>query len=86
MATKRTRTAPITDWRKQARDFLTSELNQLVGMTVVSVILEPDPDGSGEDFPVLVLRKQGSKTDSFAIVQRDAEGNGPGHLRIVVTA
>lgn len=80
------RTPPVVDWRKQARDFLLGELNQLVGMTVTAVILEPDPDGGGDDYPVLVLKSEGSKTESFAIVQRDAEGNGPGYLRVVVSA
>lgn len=81
------RTAPpVTDWRKQARDFLMGELNQLVGKTVVAVILEPDPDGGREDYPVLVLKGAAGKHETFAIVQSDAEGNGPGYLRIVEKA
>ena len=59
--------------------YLDEQLSALVGCKIVGVQIEyNDGDGLGEAWPVLVLERHG-RTWAL-VVQRDPEGNGPGHL------
>ena len=65
-------------WMEKQRAFLHRELSPLLGAKVVKVALSI---ADGDVWPVLEFRcKDGVR---HVVVQRDAEGNGPGWLHVV---
>ena len=60
-------------------EWLMKHLKPLVGATITRVEAEPDPEGFSEPWPVLYV-KLADGTQKALVIQRDPEGNGPGHV------
>ena len=65
-----------------ADKFMHEHLNQLVGWTVSHAVTVRSPDDDEPMYGLVFTRPDNKKHQLFAVIQRDPEGNGPGHLTI----
>lgn len=59
-------------------------LSPLVGATITTIIIEDGTDDTDETYYGFIIEKEGVRYE--CMILSDGEGNGPGHLDIIIKA